>query len=229
MNQAIRLNAIGVFHGNGNNKATVARQGVLCGSGEGVVELSPGMQYEMALRDLDGFERIWLLFWFDRNLHWRPTTRPPVPPEGHERVGLFASRAPYRPNPIGMSAVRLLSVQGLRLQVAEADLLEGTPVLDIKPYIPEFDAFPQARYGWLEHRSCQEWTVSSSPDFMRQFEFLKTRMPWNLLEYACTQLRWNPLDSRHKRVSSQDGLNGVLAFRTWRMAFLLNQEEHCIQ
>ena len=95
---------IGVFHGGAAYKYEAPRQGVFAG-GAGRVELAPGRNFETALRGLEGFERVWLVFVFDRNAGaWRPTTRPPVPVPGLDRVGTFASRAPYRPNPIGLPA-----------------------------------------------------------------------------------------------------------------------------
>jgi tRNA-Thr(GGU) m(6)t(6)A37 methyltransferase TsaA len=103
--------------------------------------------YVAGLDDLEGFERIWLICW----LHRAGPVRLRVVPylDRHER-GLFATRAPSRPNPIGISAVRLLGREGPILHVADLDLLDGTPLLDIKPYSPQFDAFPAARRGWLQ-------------------------------------------------------------------------------
>ncbi len=111
---------------------------------EGTVEVFPA--YREALADLDGFERIWLLYAFDRAAAWAPRV---VPFRDTQERGLFATRAPPRPNPIGMSVVRLRRVAGGLLYLAELDVLDGTPVLDIKPYIPAFDAWPNARAGWF--------------------------------------------------------------------------------
>jgi tRNA-Thr(GGU) m(6)t(6)A37 methyltransferase TsaA len=120
-------------------------QPVYAGETEGIVEVFP--EYADGLRDLDGFERIWLLYWLDR----APAPRLRVTPfRDHVERGLFATRAPCRPNPIGLSCVRLLRVSGNQLTVGGLDILDGTPVLDIKPYVPQFDAFPQSRAGWLE-------------------------------------------------------------------------------
>jgi tRNA-Thr(GGU) m(6)t(6)A37 methyltransferase TsaA len=111
---------------------------------EGVVEVFP--EYADGLDDLDGFERIWLLYW----LHRAPPARLHVVPFRDEvQHGVFATRAPCRPNPIGLSCVRLLRVEHNLLTVVGVDILDGTPLLDIKPYVPEFDAFPQSRAGWL--------------------------------------------------------------------------------
>jgi tRNA-Thr(GGU) m(6)t(6)A37 methyltransferase TsaA len=106
-------------------------------------------QFAAGLADLDGFERIWIISWFHRAgpVHLRVT-----PYLDLRERGLFATRAPSRPNPVGISAVRLLNREGRILHVADLDLLDGTPVLDLKPYSPAFDAFPESRQGWLEDR-----------------------------------------------------------------------------
>ena len=103
--------------------------------------------FQAALRDLEGFERTWLIYHFHRSGPWRPLV---VPYRAEVERGLFATRAPSRPNPIGMSAVKLLAVKGNVLEVRGVDILDGTPLLDIKPYVPAFDAFPGSRAGWLD-------------------------------------------------------------------------------
>jgi tRNA-Thr(GGU) m(6)t(6)A37 methyltransferase TsaA len=100
-----------------------------------------------ALDDIEGFERVWLIYWMDRVAAFQPRVVPYR--DTHER-GLFATRAPCRPNPIGMSPVRLVSREEHVLRVADVDILDGTPLLDIKPYVPEFDAHPLSKAGWLE-------------------------------------------------------------------------------
>ncbi len=102
---------------------------------------------EPALMDLEGFERVWLLYAFDRAGSFEPRVTPYRDTQEH---GLFATRAPSRPNPLGMSVVRLLGREGNVLRVRDLDVLDGTPLLDIKPYVPEFDAYPDARAGWLD-------------------------------------------------------------------------------
>lgn len=113
----------------------------------GSVELLPGRDFEHALEDLSTFRYIWLLFWFDQAEGWRPKV---LPPRSEKRRGVFATRSPHRPNPIGMSLVELKGVQGLLLSVDGLDLLDGTPVIDIKPYIPYADSRADADHGWLE-------------------------------------------------------------------------------
>ena len=103
--------------------------------------------FEEALADLEGFERIWLVFWFDRAGPYRPRV---VPYRDTVEHGVLATRSPCRPNPIGLSLVRLLAREGRTLRVGDVDVLDNTPLLDIKPYVPEFDARPESRSGWLE-------------------------------------------------------------------------------
>ncbi len=111
---------------------------------EGTVELLP--EFQEGLNDLDGFSHIVLLTWLHRSEGYRLRT---VPFLDTEKRGIFATRSPRRPNPIGLSVVRLLSVDGCVLKVAGLDLVDGTPVLDIKPYIEEFDRRPGSRSGWV--------------------------------------------------------------------------------
>ncbi|MCU0248273.1 MAG: tRNA (N6-threonylcarbamoyladenosine(37)-N6)-methyltransferase TrmO [Bryobacter sp.] len=111
----------------------------------GRVRLNP--LFVEGLRDLAGFDRVWLLYWLHRSAPPSMIVTPFLDASPH---GLFATRAPARPAPIGLSAVRLLAVRGNLLEVAGVDMLDGTPLLDIKPYVPEFDSYPDCRSGWLE-------------------------------------------------------------------------------
>lgn len=111
------------------------------------LELLAGHNYDKALRDLEGFSRVWLVWWFHRNDNWRPEVMPPRGPA--QRRGVFATRSPHRPNPLGLTAVQLLGVTGRTLQLGACDLVDGTPVFDIKPYIPAYDSFPDATSGWI--------------------------------------------------------------------------------
>src|SRR6185312_933390 len=112
------------------------------------VELLPGRQFELALEDLQGFDRIWLISWFDRNRSWRPRV---LPPRGSaKRRGVFATRSPHRPNPVGLTCVTLLEVTGRTLKVGALDLTDGTPILDIKPYLRTVDCHPESRLGWVQ-------------------------------------------------------------------------------
>ncbi len=100
-----------------------------------------------AFRDLQGFERIWLIFAFHRSEGWKAEVKPP---RGGGKRSVLATRSPHRPNAIGLSAVDLLGIEDHALRVRGLDLLDGTPILDIKPYVPYADAFPDSRAGWID-------------------------------------------------------------------------------
>lgn len=104
-------------------------------------------QFAGALYDIEGFERVWLIYWLDRAAGFEPRV---IPYRDTREHGLFATRSPCRPNPIGMSVVRLTRREGCVLHVADVDILDNTPLLDIKPYVPVFDAHPSSRAGWLD-------------------------------------------------------------------------------
>ena len=114
--------------------------------------------YAAALDDLEGFDRLWLVYWMDRidPGSFRPRV---VPYRDTREHGLFATRSPCRPNPIGLSVVRLVGRDGAALRVADVDILDDTPLLDIKPYVPAFDAHPTARAGWFETRAVDRKTA----------------------------------------------------------------------
>lgn len=114
---------------------------------EAVLELEPALPGE-TLAGLEGFTRIWLVFAFHRSEGWAPMVRPPRGPR--VKRGVFATRSPHRPNAIGLSCVELVAVEGRCLRLRGVDLLDGTPVLDIKPYVPYADAFPDASAGWID-------------------------------------------------------------------------------
>lgn len=113
---------------------------------------------DTALQDLHGFERVWLIFAFHLSEGWKNMVKPP---RGGPKRGVLATRSPHRPNSIGLSAVELLSVEGRTLHLRGIDLLDGTPVLDIKPYVPYADAFPEAKAGWIDELDAQQGKQSA--------------------------------------------------------------------
>ena len=111
----------------------------------GTVELFP--EFAEGLKDLDGFSHLILLYHFHESRGYKLIVTPFLDSEPR---GVFATRAPKRPNPIGLSIVRLVRIQGSTLDIENVDILDGTPLLDIKPYVPEFDHQEDCRIGWLE-------------------------------------------------------------------------------
>lgn len=144
----VTLEAIGYLRNALATKVEAARQPRAAAGAAARIELLPGRNFEHALEDLASWELIWVIFWFHLNSGWRPKVLPPRSTSG--RKGVFSTRSPHRPNPIGMSVVRLERVEGLNLYIRDTDMLDGTPVLDIKPYVAYTDAHPEAGTGWLQ-------------------------------------------------------------------------------
>jgi tRNA (adenine37-N6)-methyltransferase len=142
----MNVTPIGIIHSPHRRAAGTPIQAALATGVQGTVEVFP--EYAAGLRDVDGFERIWLVYWFDRA---KPSQLVVTPYLDTTPRGLFATRAPSRPNPIGLSPVRLLGIKGNILSVEGVDILDNTPLLDIKPYLPAFDAVQATRIGWCAH------------------------------------------------------------------------------
>jgi tRNA-Thr(GGU) m(6)t(6)A37 methyltransferase TsaA len=163
-----RFDPIGIVRSPFTDKFGIPRQPGLVEAAEARVELLPPYDREEAFHGLAGFSHVWLLFVFHRDCleaGWRATVRPPRL-GGRGKVGVFASRAPYRPNPIGLSAVAQLGLErtadGLALRIGAVDLLDGTPVLDIKPYVPYADRIAEAVGGFAAEPPRRRWRVHFS-------------------------------------------------------------------
>jgi tRNA-Thr(GGU) m(6)t(6)A37 methyltransferase TsaA len=188
----------------------------------GTLELIAGRGYEHALEGIELWDRIWVLFVFHKNVEegrgWRARV---LPPRSDRRQGLFATRSPHRPNPIGMSVLRLDRVEGLSVHVRGVDFLDGTPVLDIKPYVPYADAHPDASSGWLETRDpVAAWAVVVEDEALAQLAFLCARGVD--LEPAMRQtLSLGPAPHPYRRIREREG-GYVLSIKDWRVAFAVD-------
>ena len=136
------------------------------------VVFEPEFRNPAALRGLEGFSRVWLIWEFSQAIRegWSPTVRPPRL-GGNRRLGVFATRSPFRPNPIGLSCVRLTEIRedralGPVLTVGGADLLDGTPIYDIKPYLPYADCWPDASEGFAARPGGAELAVDCPPELL---------------------------------------------------------------
>jgi tRNA-Thr(GGU) m(6)t(6)A37 methyltransferase TsaA len=160
----VQLNQIGVIHSPFRQASGTPIQSRLAEGVEGRVEVFA--EFVPGLKDLQGFERIWLLYWFDRAAFEQCSliVSPYLDPQSSH--GVFATRAPARPNPIGISPVRLLDVSGNQLRVCDVDILDGTPLLDIKPYVGQFDCFEVERSGWLG--SSPDWRTMADSRFEKK-------------------------------------------------------------
>jgi tRNA-Thr(GGU) m(6)t(6)A37 methyltransferase TsaA len=209
------------------SKVEAARQPRAAEGVQGRIELLPGRNFEHALEDLVGWEYLWVIFWFHLNRDWRPKVLPPRSTSG--RKGVFATRAPHRPNPLGLSAVRLDRIDGLTLHIQDVDMLDGTPVLDIKPYVAYSDARAAARSGWLDDSASPAdpigpygviWTAAAAD----QADWIQERTGLPLRERVEATLALGPTPHPYRRIRrSGDGFR--LAVREWRVEFAVVARE----
>lgn len=221
MDSKIEMKPIGYFRSLQKHKNEAPRQTQDEGE-EGFIELSSGQNFEQALSGLEGVERIWVIFTFHHNNHWSPMVQPPRGPD--EKIGVFATRAPYRPNQLGLSCLQIKSIEGLKIHLRSADLLDGSPILDIKPYLPYADSFPESRVAWLENVASTRFQVSLSPQAQSQLEWLKNNGLTQLKSFIMNQLEYDPTNSQKKRVKEQSGY-WEIAYRTWRVDFLITEKK----
>ena len=154
MAEELKFNIIARIHSDFPTKFGIPRQSGLVQELRSRIVFEPEYRDENALRGIEQFTHLWLIWNFSESKGWSPTVRPPRL-GGNTRLGVFATRSPFRPNPIGLSSVRLEGVErdpklGPVLIVSCADLMDGTPILDIKPYIPYADSHPEASDGFTE-------------------------------------------------------------------------------
>ena len=170
MPQEFSMKTIARIHSDFAGKFGVPRQSGLVEALEARVVFEPEYRNSAALRGLEGFSHIWLVWVFDQAVRaeWSPTVRPPRL-GGNARLGVFATRSPFRPNPIALSAVTLAGMEETRewgtvLRVRGADLMDGTPILDIKPYLPYADCRPEAVGGFASAPAGETLAVECLPE-----------------------------------------------------------------
>ena len=223
--EEIIIKPIGYVASNFVYRYETPRQGVLAGKDISVIELLPRQNFEQAVYQLDGFDRIWVIYQFHLNNNWKPLVNPPR--HTRKKVGVFASRAPYRPNQIGMSCVKLEKVEGLKIFISESDILDGSPVLDIKPYLPYSDSFPESATGWVKKNMDEKYMVNWDDNAEGKVNWLKEKANINLRNFTQLQLEFNPTDNSRKRIS-QDGDLFTLAYRTWRIIYTVSEKEKIV-
>lgn len=210
----LTLRPIGVVHSPFWQRREAPRQSALCEDIHGTIELFAGNHFEQALIDIDTWSHIWVLFWFHVNDNWRPMVQPP---RGMRRRGVFATRSPHRPNPLGLSAVKLERRRGLILEVSALDILDGTPVFDLKPYVPYTDVIQDANGGWPEQVAPPTYAVLFTPLAERHLTFLGSRGEALKLELERV-LSLGPKQPKYRRIRKlDDGYR--IAVEDWRIYF----------
>jgi len=187
----------------------------------GVIELERGLNFEQAVEDLIGFSHIWVLGHFNRSSNWKPKVQPP---RGDRKVGCLASRSPHRPNPISLSVVPLIAIEGRRVWIGHHDLLDGTPILDIKPYIAAYDRLEGTTSGWTNTLEDTHYELKLSSAAQEQIDWLEAEgLPF--LQWIRPTLSLLPKPTHNNRVIPQPsrGENAFqLAIKSWRVNFELD-------
>jgi len=193
----VEMRVIGHIRSQFPTKFGIPRQSGLVGALRAQVVLEPEFRVPEAFRGLTGFSHVWLLWEFSQSRRegWSPTVRPPRL-GGNQRVGVFASRSPFRPSPIGMSCVTLEGIdwdgpEGPVLTVGGADLLDGTPIIDIKPYVPLADCRPDAAGGFSDGHRGDGLQVVFPPDLLG-------KVPPSLREALTGVLAGDPRPAYHR-------------------------------
>lgn len=229
---AFEVRSIGVVRSPFTKKVEAPRQPRAAEGVEGRIELDPSLAH--AVEDLEGFEHVWVIAWMDRAEGFRPKVHPP---RSERRRGVFATRSPHRPNPIALSVMRLERVEGTTLHVSGVDLLDGTPVLDVKPYVPWTDAIPRSRVGWLEEEGSVEGgsVEGERPDDPRRAFVVEItgaaaeQLAWlaergvTLEPTLRTVLETSPHPRPYRRIREDREGGFVLALSEWRVAFRLDE------
>ena len=208
---------IAVFQSSFSETYEAPRQGVLATGASGRILLRSNLSPQ-SCEDLVGFDRIWLLYDFHNNSSWKEKVRPPRFSEVKRSV--FSSRSPYRPNSIGMSCVKLDEIRGTELIVSDHDLLDGTPILDIKPYLPYADCFPEVETGWVQ--KMDPYRVTWDARVESQLVWLEVQVGIAFRQVLANQLGFEPTSSRAKRISVE-GEGFVFSVKTWRFGFIVSE------
>ncbi len=231
MTSYLIINPIGVVQSKLEHRYETPRQGILAGNDVSVITLNPHQNFEQAVKYLEGFERIWVIYFFHLNKNWKPLVTPPR--HTRKKVGVFATRAPYRPNQIGLSCVKLEKVEGLKIYISESDILNGTPIIDIKPYLPYSDSFPDAATGWAKTDLGNIYQIKFLKKAKEHALRLLETEKINLINYSRVQLEFNPTDTARKRISllktnSVKDKFYVLSYRKWRIIFKVDEKKKMV-
>lgn len=221
------LTPIGIVHCDERYRFEAPRQGVFA-TNSGVITLEKGHQYEQAAADLNGFSRIWVIFLFHLNQTWNVKVAPPVAPQ-NRKIGVFATRSPHRPNRIGMSCVELERVEGRDIFIRNFDMLDLTPVIDIKPYIPAADSFPDARTGWLEEAHAERFILDFDECVQIKNRVITAEGGPDLINFCEVQLSFSPLDASRRRLYELPDGNWEIGCRTWRILFAVDEDKRLVR
>lgn len=207
----MQMDPVGIIHSCFKEKFGIPRQPGLVPEARSRLELLAPFNNRESVRGIEGFSHLWILFLFHRSQRgrFRSTVRPPRL-GGSRRLGVFATRSNYRPNPIGLSVVRLCGVRDGALELQGGDFLDGTPVLDIKPYLPYADSIPGATGGFADTPPCAQYSVVFSPGAEEAVRAFETSERPALRGLICSMLQYDPRPA--SRRGAPDGMYATRLF-----------------
>jgi tRNA-Thr(GGU) m(6)t(6)A37 methyltransferase TsaA len=216
---------IGVIRTPFDEKAKAPRQPPAARGTPGRIELVSGMGLEHAVEDLAAWDHIWVVFLFHLNRGWKPKV---LPPRSSVKRGVLATRSPHRPNPIGISVVRLVRVEGLIIDVLDVDMIDGTPVLDVKPYVPYADSVPDAGSGWLEDPALpsdprEGYEVVFSELARAELDWLASEHGVQIERPLAQALSLGPEPHPYRRIRKVEGDQRIIALKSWRARFAVDE------
>lgn len=210
---ALTFEPIGVVRTPFTDKKDAPRQPA-ASTAKGTIELVSDRDLGDALDGIEQWSHVWVVYVFDRAGGYSPKV---LPPRAREKKGVLATRSPHRPNPIGLSVVRLVKVQGLRLEIEGVDMLDRSPVLDLKPYVSYTDAIVDASAGWLGADPSAPYRVTFEPAARAQLELLRG-FGVDLEAAVTAALALGPEPHAYRRIK-KEGATSVLAIKDWRVRF----------
>jgi tRNA-Thr(GGU) m(6)t(6)A37 methyltransferase TsaA len=216
----MHLTAIGTIESCFKDKFGTPRQPGLAPEAIAQLRLRPDLQPEICLQGLEGFSHVWLIFWFHLNKVSQYHAKVHPPRLEGKSVGLFATRTPHRPNPIGLSLVKLEKIENSILYFSGIDLVDGTPILDIKPYLPEVEAIPTQKTGWtaeISEASSPLISVEFSPTASEQLQTWQIRTDSTcpgirLRKLICETIQLDPRPLVYKKLAPERLSHAVRLF-----------------
>ena len=212
MAQSFTLHQIGTVHSEYEKKYHAPRQPRVDDRlGVATIQLEAHQNFEQALKDLDGFEHLWIISLMHQTEGWKPLV---LPPRSDKKRGVFATRSPHRPNPVAISVVELVRIRGLEIDVLGCDLLHGTPVLDIKPYLPYADSVPKSAAGWVDELSNADFEVAGLH-----------LVPAEVRNHVQRVLATSPFPHPYKRIRLNAAGELELGVQELRVCFVVSEQQ----
>lgn len=222
----VNLKSIGTYRSIKPSKKYELTRQVSNVNPEGVIKLNPWINPPQSLKGLEHFTHIWVIFQFNQASHWKPQIIPPRKSTLIDgKVGVLASRSPHRPNHLGLSAVQMIKIEKNNIYIQGGDLLDKTPILDIKPYLNYADAIPDSNNGWIDSIEKNKWRINFEYLDPESLEILETNamLKQNIIQH----LEFSPTENRNKRIKIKDSTihQYELAIQYFRISFRLEQDQ----